>query len=889
MKAWSSLRAFLSNLHALLRPQQHDRVQAIQEELEQLRLTLEARVLERTEAFRSKARRIALVEQSSRRMASLLEKEDLLQEVVRTLREDLGYFSVALYLRDGASWRLAALSSGDDTVEVKPGQEVSLEEGRLQADVADGRPLLQQDLQVAPHPLGLPRLGRGRALLSAPLSTSGQVLGVLDVQSPLEGCFDQDDALVLHIMALRAAIALERIRLYQQEQRARRRADAMAVLARMITASLELKRVLSLALDQLRPLLPYDAAAVLLLEEDGFRLAVHNGFSDPLPPTLQDWLNEAGLQVLSPPRKVRPLVTTRVVPVGAASFPDAAAYHSWMIVPLLSRGGSLGIVALASRHPGAYREEDLTTAEDFARQLSPAIETARLYERIRRERDRLGTLYQVAWQLNRDVELDDLLFHILTLARESVEGVAGSLILLDEEGRPTHSILSRLQPTADILVQTVLKQGAAGWVVRHHRGLLIHDTHQDMRWLSLQDDPWGSRSAALVPLISRERVIGVLTVVHSQPGHFNQDDLDLLNSIAGQASAAVQRAGLFATIREERARLEAVLEGTAEAVIVLDQAGQVLHLNRSAADLLRLEMTAALGRSLEQVLEGTPLAPFVQRWSPPYRPSRVEVPLDRERTFYALLTPIPEVGAVVTMQDISYLKALDRMKSDFVATVSHDLRTPLGAIQGLAEMLEMAGPLNEEQQSFVERIIRTTEGLTALVEDLLDLAKIEAGVGMEMAPCQIAAVIAEVVDQMAGPAALKGVSLQVHVPEALPLIWGNGQRLGQVVRNLLDNAIKYAPVGSPVTLRAWHKDGVLSVGVSDCGPGIPAGDLPHIFEKFYHKRNEANPFGTGLGLSIARSIVAFHGGQIGVESREGEGATFSFSLPCRRGQASPAD
>jgi signal transduction histidine kinase len=195
-------------------------------------------------------------------------------------------------------------------------------------------------------------------------------------------------------------------------------------------------------------------------------------------------------------------------------------------------------------------------------------------------------------------------------------------------------------------------------------------------------------------------------------------------------------------------------------------------------------------------------------------------------------------------------------------------------------MMEMAGPLNSDQAHFAQRIVVQVEAMTELVEDLLNLAKIEAGVEMEMAPCQLAAVVAESLDQLAGPAAIKQIRLQVSVPDDLPLVRGNGRRLGQVLNNLLDNAIKFTPPQHQVTLRAAVAGNEVRVDISDQGPGIPTADLPRLFEKFYRtRRSEDSPPGTGLGLSIARSIVQAHAGRIWAESQEGQGATLSFALP----------
>jgi len=321
---------------------------------------------------------------------------------------------------------------------------------------------------------------------------------------------------------------------------------------------------------------------------------------------------------------------------------------------------------------------------------------------------------------------------------------------------------------------------------------------------------------------------------------------------------------------------------------VLDEDGRVLRVNRSAATLFELEPQAAAGQPQELAVRHPSLEALL-------RPGqegrlRTEVPLSDGRTFYATRTPIPGVGSVITMQDISALKELDRMKSDFVANVSHDLRTPLGAVQGYAEMLELAGPLNEDQGRFVQRILNQVEAMTTLVTSLLDLARIEAGVEMEMALCQLAAVVAESAHQMSGPAAMRPVELRITMADDLPLVWGNGRRLGQVVNNLLDNAIKYTPSGSQVTLRAYVAGEQIRVDISDQGPGIATVDLPHLFEKFYRARkSESGPRGTGLGLSIAHSIVTAHGGRIWAESPEGQGATFSFTLPVadKQGRVAP--
>jgi two-component system NtrC family sensor kinase len=239
------------------------------------------------------------------------------------------------------------------------------------------------------------------------------------------------------------------------------------------------------------------------------------------------------------------------------------------------------------------------------------------------------------------------------------------------------------------------------------------------------------------------------------------------------------------------------------------------------------------------------------------------------------------VGWVAILQDITHLKELDRLKSEFVSTVSHDLRSPLTTVRGYADLLALQGPLTEEQKESIERIRRAVAQMNELITDLLDLGKIEAGIGMEMEPCALEEVVSEAVETLTPRAAEKGLKLTVELAEGLPRIQGNAGRLRQVVLNLVDNAIKYTPAGGSVHVRLQRDGREIVCSVSDTGIGIAPQDQRGLFQKFYRVQNpqaEGIP-GTGLGLAICRSIVEQHGGRIGVRSTPGQGSTFFFALP----------
>jgi two-component system phosphate regulon sensor histidine kinase PhoR len=237
---------------------------------------------------------------------------------------------------------------------------------------------------------------------------------------------------------------------------------------------------------------------------------------------------------------------------------------------------------------------------------------------------------------------------------------------------------------------------------------------------------------------------------------------------------------------------------------------------------------------------------------------------------------------VVVLHDITDLRQADQMRRDFVANVSHELRTPLTAIKGYAETL-LGGGLTDPARAaeFVEVIARHTERLGALIEDLLDLAAVEQGEArVELASVPLGDVVSQAEAVVRAAAAEKGLAVQVELPDALPQVRADRDRLAQVLINLLDNAVKFTPPGGRVGVAAGSSNGLVTIAVSDTGVGIPPGDLPRIFERFYRvdRSRDRREGGTGLGLAIAKHLTQAMGGQIEVESRPGSGSTFRVTL-----------
>jgi two-component system phosphate regulon sensor histidine kinase PhoR len=232
------------------------------------------------------------------------------------------------------------------------------------------------------------------------------------------------------------------------------------------------------------------------------------------------------------------------------------------------------------------------------------------------------------------------------------------------------------------------------------------------------------------------------------------------------------------------------------------------------------------------------------------------------------------------MQDITHLKELDRIKSDFVNTVSHDLRSPLTAIQGYIELIERVGSLNTQQLEFTRRIQISVQNITNLVNDLLDLGRIEAGFDAGKEVVHLVAIINYVVENLRARIVEKNLNLVLDLPAELPAMFGNPIRLRQMVSNLVSNAIKYTSHRGEIKVSAHLEGPQIILQVKDNGVGIPTIDQPFIFDKFYRASNvPVQVGGSGLGLAIVKTIVEDHQGRIWVDSSPGVGSTFTVVLP----------
>jgi two-component system NtrC family sensor kinase len=499
---------------------------------------------------------------------------------------------------------------------------------------------------------------------------------------------------------------------------------------------------------------------------------------------------------------------------------------------------------------------------------------ASLADDLQKRLRELETLARIGRTVTAMLNLDAVLRTVVEEAVRLTGAEEGSLLLLEEE---TGELYMRASKNFDSdfanAFRLQVRDSLAGQVISSGEPILLDESSpQKIKTAYLV------HSLIYVPLRVRGKTIGVLGVDNRKAGPvLKQQDVTVMMAMADYAAIAIENAQLYHRTESERRKLETVIKDTQSGVIVVDPENRVMMLNQTAKEAFRVKGDF-FGRSAAEVFDHSHLLEVLRSESSTTR--REELSVGDGRIFQLQKSSINGVGCSVVMHDITHLKDLDRIKSEFVTTVSHDLRSPLTAILGYVELIERAGALNPQQEEFVGRVRISVEQIAHLVSDLLDLGRIEAGLDTSKERTPPGVLIHYALDNFRNRMAEKGLKLKTTIEEGLPFVYGDPIRLRQMVDNLLENAMKYTPQGGYIYVEAETEDDQVILRVRDTGPGIPPQDQPYLFDKFFRASNtpEEAP-GTGLGLSIVKSIVDQHDGRIWVASELGQGATFTVVLP----------
>ncbi len=342
-------------------------------------------------------------------------------------------------------------------------------------------------------------------------------------------------------------------------------------------------------------------------------------------------------------------------------------------------------------------------------------------------------------------------------------------------------------------------------------------------------------------------------------------------------------------LQEENRQFRTLLSNMSDGVIIADEMGYVQLLNRAATELLNIKETAITGRSFAEAVRNHQLIDIWNKARAAQTEQREAVEIGRDLFLQVTITPYEEnmaLGYLVLLQDLTQVRHLQTVRRDFVSNISHELRTPLASLKAVVETLQ-DGALDDPPAAkrFLRRAAGEIDTLTQMVEELLELSRIESGqVPLKVKETAVSELLLIPLDRLKPQASRKNIELSLDVAANLPKVIADEERIQRVVTNLIHNAIKFTPENGSVQIFAKTNDDFpheIYIAVKDNGMGISKDDLPRIFERFYKsdRARTRHDSSTGLGLAISRHIVQAHNGRIGVNSTEGKGSTFYFTLP----------
>lgn len=417
----------------------------------------------------------------------------------------------------------------------------------------------------------------------------------------------------------------------------------------------------------------------------------------------------------------------------------------------------------------------------------------------------------------------------------------------------------------------------------------------------------GVISTAAAPVMSKNRVLGVIVVGSRSFHRFAKREINLLKAFGSQLGVALENAQLYEEVHRGKAYIENLVENAGDAIIATDMEDRILTWNRGAEVIFGYSKEEAVGKSLAMLLPPGHLRELEEIRSKVQVAGLIRnLEVRRKRKDGAIIdvalavSPIKDkddnvIGFLYLAKDITEkqryqqrLKELDKMKSDFVSNVSHELRTPLTAVKGSVDnMLDgLTGLLNEKQSRYLTRIKSNADRLTRLINDILDLSRIEAGkIDVKPAVLPFVTLAKEVAEGLRPVAVDKLISLEVASSDASVTAWADRDKVIQVLMNLIGNAVKFTPAHGKVSVSIERNgDEWVQASVADTGSGIPLEEANKIFDKFYQiaQVGKQKARGTGLGLAISKALVEMHGGRIWVESEVGRGSTFFFTLPAQQ-------
>ena len=765
-----------------------------------------------------------------------------------------------------------------------------------------------------------------RAFAKAPLLAQNELIGVLTVYYDQVHYFDLAERDLLTTYANQCATAIANARLYSHtDQELAQRVQELSVIERVgreLAALLDPQRVLDLVLEQAISATGATRGCIAMLEESStpVNIAARRGYATKAAQEFLAELKSSGKGVIGRVLSSGQLALVRDVHQDRSYVSVDPSIRSQLTVPILRKGATLGAINLESDQINGFDDQVANFVSQLATQAAIALQNAQLFQERGQRVEELSLLYQASLALASSLDYQDVLNIISRLARHITNSDTVTFYLYDSITDQFERASTQGYRANETGSSTIRKEGIAHTITETGRPVLISDTitYPNINPIVIER---GIRSIIGVPVMNRGKVLGALFVNHRQTYAYTENDVQLVSALASQAGATIGNVSLFRQVSEARDRLEAIINSTQEGILVLDNSGRVVIANVHMEAFSNLRRDQLVGHTVDELLashqeELMNLLGLTQEklheWAhslqnkPTGSSTRsfqipafggVSTSQKRSQSRFTELfgTPVLDeteqvIGRLMVFRDITEEKELEMMREDLTSMMVHDLRSPLASVLSGLEMMkeleinENSDPLTVQAMQISER---SCQNMLTLVNSLLDINQLEAGkMPLERAPAPFPPLARSVVSRLSPLAAENDLTVHTELSPDLPLVVIDNEKIGRVLNNLLDNALKFAPAGGTVVIRAVHQKDELGnhllCSVSDTGPGIPKEYHEKIFGRFAQVRGQAAPRGrrgSGLGLAFCKLAIEAHDGRIWVESEPGQGSIFYFTLP----------
>ncbi len=758
-----------------------------------------------------------------------------------------------------------------------------------------------------------------KSLVFFPLEGERRIVGVLAAGSTGEfRAFRPEQLSLMRMLAAEGTLALERMESVSALERGLERERLVAEISRRVRAELDIDRLIDAALAETAKALDVERCFIRLGNPGSaapLRAEWRREGIKPITASATPFLSVSNLALRE--RKTAAIADVENDPqldddsLGGREALLELGSRAVLSAPIILFESVIGALAAHTSAVRRWSDDDIAFIEAIARELGIALHTAGLIEENKRQLEEQNALLVATEAMTNELELDSVLALKLAGGRAELVGPSSSkqvmkaavhqatqllegdaalmleleaneLVVRASEGEGLEEMYARRFPVAVSL---------AGDLVHSREPLVIEDLARDEGPLGALDPVVGHGFKALigVPVIGLDDALsGVLIVYSRRVRAWRLKEIEALVTLAANSASALANAALYLRVSLEREQSLAILSSVADGIVAVDRAGRIVLWNAAAERITGIASSEALGRPLSEVLRHEMEAPDgVGERAISIRRGERELWLEVAEA--VMRDPGGQIaGKIYTLRDVSADRFVEQAKSDFVSSISHELRAPLTSIYGFAETLLRRGELFDDVQrrTFLSYIASESERLTGIVDALLDVAELDAGdLQVELATIDVGNVVREVVESARSESeSVQGDehSFVADLSDEPLSAEADRDKLRRVLVNLVDNAVKFSPGGGTVSVVGQKRSGAVELRVRDEGVGIPEEERERIFRKFYRGSSSVLSGGTGLGLFISRGLVTAMGGRIWVESVESEGSTFALELPFER-------